>query len=325
MQKQKKEKQMNLKQIIKLNAFNAIVAVLNSFNSVWSANTVVSAAITNLTAYINTLLLADGVRLTGTKGVTNNKNLARNALITFALSHAAAGRAYAVNNNLPLLKQICTVNKTTFKNTKEAELGVLCGNIYSAILPYIAGLTPYGATAASAATFNTSINNYHSLMGTPQAQISATVSASLTVEQQITNIDNLLKETIDPLMVQYGSNVNLSQQYVTARKLHTVGVHHWLTVMGLVTDVHGNPLLKAKVRVVEIKTRKKITKADGKYKFLRLHLNTTYTIEVSMSGYLTQTFTISEATAQTVHHTFAMVAAGGTTPAIPTTTTPATA
>src|SRR5665213_2396062 len=103
---------MNLVQITKLNAFNAIVAVLNSFISVWSANTVVSTAITNLTAYLHTLLLADGVRLAGTIGVTNNKNLARSAMITFALNHAAAGRAYAVANNLPLLKQICKVDKS---------------------------------------------------------------------------------------------------------------------------------------------------------------------------------------------------------------------
>jgi len=315
---------MNLKQAMKLNAFNAIVAVLNSFISVWSANTVVSAAIANLTAYINTLLLADGVKLAGTGGATNNKNLARSALITFALNHAAAGRAYATANNLPLLKQTCTVTKSTLKETKTVDLGPLCSNIYTAILPYVASLTSYGATTTSVSTFNTAINNYHGLMGTPQAQRSATVSASLTIAQQITNISNLLKDSIDPLMVQYSSNVNFTQQYVAAHKQTTVGVHHWVIIMGLVTDIHNNPLLKAKVRVVETKDRKKITNADGKYRFTRLHLNTTYTIEVSMTGYVTQTFILNEATAQTLHHTFVMAATGTTTGGTTTGTTPAT-
>jgi hypothetical protein len=270
------------------------------------------------------LLLADGVRLTGTIGATNNKNLARNALITFALSHAAAGRAYAVANNLALLKQTCSVTKTSLTRIKDAELGVLCSNIYNAILPYIASLTPYGATSTSAATFNTSINNYHGVLGTPQAQRSATVSASLTIAQQISNISNLLKETMDPLMVQYGSNVNFIQQYTNARKLNTVGVHHWVSVQGIVTDIHGNPLLKAKVIVVETKDRKKITKANGKYKFLRMHINTTYTVEVSISGYVTQTFSVNENVAKTITHNFMMVASSGTAPIGITTGTPAT-
>jgi hypothetical protein len=305
---------MNLKQAAKLNSFNAIVAVLNSFISVWTANTVVSAAIANLTAYLNTLLLADSVRLVGTQGATNNKNLARSAMITFAISHAAAGKAYATANNLPLLKQICSVNKSTFTHTKEADLQALCTNIYNAILPYIASMTSYGATTTSAATFNTSINNYHGLLGTPQAQRSATVSASLTIEQQLTNIKTLLTNTIDPLMVQYSSNVNFIQQYNAAKKITTVGKHHAVIVSGIVSDIHGNPLLKAKVRIVEIKSRRKTTKANGKYRFTRLHINTTYTIEVIASGYVTQIFVVNENAAKTVTHNFVMVAGSGATP-----------
>ncbi len=97
------------------------------------------------------------------------------------------------------------------------------------------------------------------------------------------------------------------------RKLNTVGAHHWVSVEGVVSDVHGNPLLKAKVIVVETKDRKKITKANGKYKFLRLHLNTSYTVEVSISGYVTQTFSVNENAAKTITHNFMMVAVGGTT------------
>ena len=160
-------------------------------------------------------------------------------------------------------------------------------------------------------------------MGTPKAQRSATVSASLTIEEQISNIDNLLKDSMDALMVQYSSNVDFMQQYASARKLQTVGVHHWLSVKGVVSYVHGNPLLKAKVIVVETKDRKKITKADGKYKFLRLHINTTYTIEVSISGYVTQTFTVNENTAKTIQHNFVMAAVGGTNPINPIAPAPA--
>ena len=297
--------------------FNALLAMLNSFISVWTANAVVSAAITNLTNYINTLMLADGVRLVGTKGATNAKNLARQTLINFGISHAAAGLSYAVNNNLAELQQLCSLTKSDFTRAKTVELEEMCRNIYNGILPYIANMTSYGATTTSAATFNTAINNYHSLLGTPMAQRSATVAASLTVAQQIDNIDALIKNSLTPLLVQYSSNTTFTNAYASARKINTVGVHHWVNVSCLVTDVHNNPLAGATAKIVELKKRKKhVTKANGKFKFLKLHINTTYTIEVILTGYVTQTFVVNQNSAISLKHTFIMVAGGSTTPPV---------
>ena len=316
---------MEQRQTAKLNMFNTVLAMLNNFISVWTANAVVSAAITNLTNYINTLMLADGVRLVGTKGTTNAKNLARQTLINFGISHAAAGLAYAVNNNMAALQQLCSLTKTDFNKAKTAELEEMCRNIYNGILPYIAGMTSYGATTTSAATFNTAINNYHSLLGTPMAQRSATVAASLTVAQQIDNIDALIKNSLTPLLVQYSSNTTFTNAYASARKINTVGVHHWVNVSCLVTDVHNNPLAGATAKIVELKKRKHITKANGKFKFLKLHINTTYTIEVSLTGYITQTFVINQNSATAVKHNFIMLAGGSITPPVLGTTTPITA
>ncbi len=318
---------MNIKQSAQLLVFNAIVAVLNSFSSVWSANTVVSAAISNFTAYLNTLLLAEGVKLTGTKPTTASKNLGRSALITFALAHARAGLAYASTNNLPALKQICKVTPTTFKKMKEVDVEPFCRNIYNAVQPYIGSMTLYGATTASMSTFNTAMNNYHGLVGTPQAQRAATRTASLTIEQQIANIKNLLNDNIDPLILQYSSNVAFMQQYDAARHANTTHHRHNVIAKGLVVDVHNNSLANAVLRIVELpKRHKHITDADGKYSFTRLKINTTYTIEVSLTGYVTQTFVVNENAAKTVEHTFILVAVGGTTPTGTTTgSTPATA
>ena len=298
---------MNLKQTAKLNSFNTLVAVLNDFNSVWSANTVVGNAITNLLAYLNTLMLADGVKLTGSKGYTNAKNLAREALITFALNHAKAGRAYFVANNLPLEKQICLLSKTTLVRTKDAELLALCTNIYNAVQPYIGGMALYGATAASLSTFNTAMNNYHGLLGTPQAQRSAMVSASLTIEQQLSNIRELLDDTIDPLMAQYGSNTDFMQQYDAARHSGVMNVHHWLIISGMVTDVSNNPLRYAVVRIIGKDNHKKITTDNGKYRFIHLPMGS-YSIEVALSGYKTQTAIVTADVAQTLQQNFVMVA-----------------
>ncbi len=322
----KKTNKMNAKQSTQLLIFNAIVAVLNSFSSVWSSNTVVSAAIANFTAYLNTLLLADGVKLTGTKPTTATKNLGRNTLISFALSHARVGLAYASNNNLPALKQICKVTPSILNKMKEADLEPFCRNIYNAVQPYIGSMTLYGATATSMATFNTSLNNYHGLVGTPQAQRSATRTASLTIDQQISNIKNLLNYTIDPLLTQYSSNVSFMQQYDAARHPQRNTVHHGLIVTGFITDAHNNPLPNAVLRIIELpKRHKHVTDATGKYRYIRLHIDTSYTIEVVLSGYVTQTFTVNQNAAKTITHNFIMAAITGTAPTGGTTgTTPAT-
>ncbi|HEX7413844.1 MAG TPA: carboxypeptidase regulatory-like domain-containing protein [Bacteroidia bacterium] len=299
---------MNLKQSAQLLVFNAIVAVLNSFSSVWSANTVVSTAITNFTAYLNTLLLAEGVKLTGTKPTTATKNLGRSTLVTFALNHARAGLAYAASNNLPALKQICSATPSTFIRLKEVDVEPFCRNIYNAVQPYIGSMTLYGATTTSMATFNTSLNNYHSLVGTPMAQRSATRMASLTIAQQMTNIKNLLHNSIDPLLTQYSSNVNFMNQYDSARHANSTHNRHTVIIKGLVTDVHTNLLPDAVLRIIELPRRHKhITDTTGKYEFTRLHINTTYTVEVSLSGYVTQTFVVNENAAKTIEHTFVMV------------------
>jgi hypothetical protein len=74
------------------------------------------------------------------------------------------------------------------------------------------------------------------------------------------------------------------------------------------------------VRYPVPKRHKHITDATGKFEFTRLKINTTYTVEVSLSGYVTQTFVVNENAAKTIEHTFALVAVGGTAPTGGTTT-----
>ncbi len=241
----------------------------------------------------------------GSKGYTNAKNLAKQSLITFALSHAKAGKAYATANNLTLEKQICMVTKTKLVRTKDAELPALCGNIYNAVQPYIANMALYGATPTSLSTFSTALNNYHGLLGTPQAQRSAMVSASLTIEQQFVNIRALLNDTIDPLMAQYNSNTDFIQRYEDARHSTTVNVHHWLIISGMVMDANYNPLPYALVRIVGLTNHKKITTDNGKYRFIHLPLGS-YTVEVTLNGYATQTTVITAEVAQTLKHNFVL-------------------
>jgi hypothetical protein len=298
---------MNKKQSNKVNMFNAVLFVLNSFKSVWLANAIVSAAVNNIIAYISTLNLADQVKLAGTKGTTQNKELARSSLITLTLNHLAAGKAYAVVNNLVLLKEACSITRSELNHTKEADLESMCQNIYDAIQPYIADLTAYGATTASFATFNTAINNYHSLLGSTQSQRSAANVASLDINTQVSNITGLLDDTLDSLMIQFSTtNVSFYEQYSKARRIQNIGVRHLVLITGIISDVTKQALEGAYVYVVNMDNHKKITLANGKYKFVRLATGT-YTVEVILSGYITQSKTLTVDTPQTVTVDFTML------------------
>ena len=108
-------------------------------------------------------------------------------------------------------------------------------------------------------------------------------------------------------MVQYGSYSDFIQTYTHVRHSTTVNVHHWLIIAGTITDAGNNPLPYILVKIVGTKNHKKITTENGKYRFVHLRPGS-YTIEVSASGYATQTAIITANTAQTLQHNFLMVA-----------------
>jgi len=79
--------------------------------------------------------------------------------------------------------------------------------------------------------------------------------------------------------------------YLADRK---VGNHHHRTtvaIKGLITNAQNQPVKKAHVKLLSTTRKVKITKADGKYLFSRMHPGS-FTIEVIAKGYATQTKTV---------------------------------
>jgi hypothetical protein len=76
--------------------------------------------------------------------------------------------------------------------------------------------------------------------------------------------------------------------------------------------MQNQPIKKAHVKLLSTTRKTKITKADGKYEFARMHPGS-FTIQVIATGYATQTKTVTQSTPGNVSINISLVAGSGTT------------
>src|ERR1035437_3703531 len=304
---------MNKEQTQKVNMIDASMAVLNIpvNKALWTANTAFSAAVTSVSANISTLNSSDSMRMSSSTPFTETKGQAKVTLIAATMLHAAAGKGYATSVNNTALKTSCSISETSLVAAKDADLGNLCMNIYTAIQPFIGSMGAWNVNATTLGVLNTDITGFASLVGTPQAQISTQNSAAMAIDAQIVTIDGILTNTIDTLMVQFKTtHAVFYDAYVSAREIHSTGIHHSTTFAGHVYNARGAALqhIEVTISIAGNQLRKHFTDASGHFRFTRLHLGI-YDLTASGAGYVTQTKTHNVTTLQSITDTFTMVPA----------------
>ena len=302
---------MKRQQVNQLNMYEAIKQYLNSNTIVWSSNPTVSAAIATYFSIIAGITANDAVQKTSTVGVTNTKETAKLDMAIAAIAIANAGKAYATTTSNQALFNAMNHSKTEILAGNDTDANGICQNIVNAITPYIASTTTYGATATSLTNLQNLINTYYVLIGTPAIQKSLVTTATLTLDQQFSDANALLKNLLDPLIQQYQtSNVLFYNQYTALREINDLGHRHTVILTGFIYNSSNVALANATVSLSGSATHSKITNATGKYKFTRLHTGT-YTITVTASGYATQTHNFTITQNSTTHSDFIMVSDGG--------------
>ena len=302
---------MKRQQVNQLNMYEAIKQYLNSNTIVWSSNPTVSAAIATYFSIIAGITANDAVQKTSTVGVTNTKETAKLDMAIAAIAIANAGKAYATTTSNQALFNAMNHSKTEILAGNDTDANGICQNIVNAITPYIASTTTYGATATSLTNLQNLINTYYVLIGTPAIQKSLVTTATLTLDQQFSDANALLKNLLDPLIQQYQtSNVLFYNQYTALREINDLGHRHTVILTGFIYNSSNVALANATVSLSGSATHSKITNATGKYKFTRLHTGT-YTITVTASGYATQTHNFTITQNSTTHTDFIMVGDGG--------------
>jgi hypothetical protein len=274
---------MNLRQTNELNMLEATLITLLKYNTVYSSNAVFVAAVNTLQSTINSIRNTDLVQNAKSIGITLTKEEAKTAMITLAFAHVSAGRAYATATSNTSLKSTLDYSLSDLKKLKDNDAWTDCQSIHDAVSPYIASMTPYGATATTLASLQTDINNYAPLIGKPRSQVAASAAATKSVVQLIEGSRELYKDTLDPLMEQFKiSNVAFYNEYHTSRIIVNIGTHKETIIEGLVTN-GTSPIAGILVKLTGT-TKKKLTKANGKFRFMKLQPQK-YTVTATGSGY----------------------------------------
>jgi hypothetical protein len=275
---------MNLKQTNELNMLEATLITLLKYNSVYSSNAVMVAAVNTLQSTINSLRAGDTAQTATAKGITMSKGETKTAMVNIAFAHASAGIAYATSVGNTTLKQTLHFTHTALEKAKDNDAYADCQAIHDAVSPYIGSMTPFGATATTLGTLQNDINNFGALIGKPRSQISAKAATTKTIKQLIIDSRNLNKGTLDPMMEQFKtSNAVFYKEYHTSRIIVDIGTHKQTIIEGVVTNAANSPLANILVKMTNTKKKKK-TKANGKFKFMKLQ-PIKYTVTATGQGY----------------------------------------
>ncbi|MHB8260515.1 MAG: carboxypeptidase regulatory-like domain-containing protein [Bacteroidia bacterium] len=298
---------MNATQTNKEHMYDATYEVLESNNAIWAGNPTMVTAVGKLNNYITGISGTATTQGVVTTGVTDNKELVREALIASIFANASAGLAYASSANNAVLKAKCKMTESSLIRAKEADLVTIGNNVHIALLPYAANLVGFGGSAATLGTLSTNTNSFGGLVSSPRSARTTPISATGTLAQQFRATTEFLVDEMDPMMEQYRtSNPDFYNAYHVARVILNIGHRTTVILMGFIYNQLHQALEHAMVTIVGNKHHKKITGVDGHYKFARLHAGT-YTIQVVATGFVTQTFTITVTNPQTIHTDFTMV------------------
>src|ERR1035437_73718 len=103
---------MNTRQTNNEHMYDAAYEVLENNNAIWAGNPTMVTAVGKLGNYITSISATATTQGTITTGVTDNKELARAALVASIFANASAGLAYASSANNAVLKAKCKVTES---------------------------------------------------------------------------------------------------------------------------------------------------------------------------------------------------------------------
>ena len=180
----------------------ALTAQVNDFN-------------TKLTALDALIITADE----NTGGYTLQKQSNRSTMRNLALSISGALYAHAkITNNEALASKIYTT-KSTLDQKRDTDILYWCerlNNLASANAP---ALVPLGITAATLASYTTSIVNYRAVIQDPADRRSEGAAAFVAADKQVELIDSNLKITDAIMLAASMSHAQLYNQYLADRRI----------------------------------------------------------------------------------------------------------
>ena len=309
-----KTKVMKQVQLNHLNMYGSVVTNLNQNAAIYSRNTVFASAVNTLKSKVTALTALQIGQINHSAGITVTKEVAKSNLIQLTIDHAEAGRAYAAATGNSALGENLKVSTSSLNKLQDSELAPACQDIYNQVNPIIGSLSGYGVTAGTTTNLQTAIGTFIPLVGQPKNARSTAKAFTTAIEQNIQGIQIFLEEQLDSLMRQYKiTQQTFHDAYFSDRNMGSKHKRTTVTLKGLIVTAGNQPIKKADVKILSSTRKKKVTKADGKFGFARLHPGS-FTVQVSAKGYATQNKSVTQAIPGNVSVTITLVpGSGGTT------------
>ena len=213
---------MQKSQESKIKMARAVSGILSENEATVNATPGLSAASSELNLLVGeSESHSQGQMNTGTE-LTLQKNAARAALETGTLKVCAALAAYATASadaNVKTLKGKYQVANSEVKKLRDMPLFSYAYTVYGDAQPFATLLDPF-ASAAEVAELKVLADNFNALLPQKRTQLSKSSLSTLNLEEAISRIDALLKDTIDVLVKPWEyRNPDFFRAYTNARMI----------------------------------------------------------------------------------------------------------
>lgn len=279
---------MNANQESKLNMYDAVLAHLNANAAIVATVPAFQTAADNFEDIVDDLRTAAQNEILAISGFTQDKTQQRADLIELTLDVAGAIHAYAASVDNLVLKDQVKLVYSDLNRLKDELLGPACSNILDAANANAAAIVPFGVTAAKITSLEDAIDDYVSAVPAHRNAVSNRTSLGEQIKQLFKDGDNLLKNQLDKLAIQFKStNPNFYNSYRSNRIILDAATSS-TQVSGIVREQgSNNPLSGVQVQV-DNETYVTTTNSSGEY-ILKIPVPGEYNITFSKEGYQTQT------------------------------------
>lgn len=208
----------------KFSMYLATQAVLDNNNAVWAGTPAFVTAKGALDDAISGISKARQTQEKQTKGVTEDKSVAKEAAITKAVSVAAGTFAYASVTGNNTLKEQVNYSPTELRQSRDTILADRLRVIFNAASDNAAALVDYGIQAGDLTDLDALITAYEDVLEAPRTAIGERANATSELESLFDTADTILKEQLDKLVEIFkASALEFYNQYKSARVIVDLG------------------------------------------------------------------------------------------------------
>jgi len=268
--------------------FKAVEAGLTKYQLVWQNNSIVSANVTLLRAYIQDINAINLKRMYVTTGITKTANDLRTTLNSEVFRMKEALKIYYGINNLSDDERMFTYAKSKLVRMTKNDFYVAMMGIIDRATPLQAQLAPMGITPQKLTTLTQDAAKYYQLIFFKNDTFEQKKGYTATLAKKINDCRLMLRNKMDSIMGTFEMNEpEMCWWYKNSRRIiRTGGKRNYYTVIisGKITD-SATKLPLAGVNITcETKGKPAVSDDMGKYT-VKMYKKKAKAIVLKLEGY----------------------------------------